>query len=440
MKCKEPEVKTWKMAIIGFAIILMQTTASAQTALEKQCYVAVQGKVAWNQTGDKNWSEENLRKLCQNTTSPNVTIACFQREIQAHNSWDKGIAACKSEIVSYASQTKMPGAARDIDAKNGQAWIIGTGAVGNDYEIYKLAGSNWIKVDGAARRIAVEKSGIPWAVNSTGKIYRRVNNVWQQMPEPNGATPVDIAISNSDEVWITVDNGTVSRWTGSGWTNLIAINARNVIFTPNPDQFLIVDNDGKRFVRESPTSWIVGKDNTGLADKYLEYAVELNGTRWGIDSSFNIWKLETVTAIEKPAINIRPVATSNELVERAAVNNPKPVVVSKETADGERAITFKNEAGYVAKLTVIYFMTERVGGAAVPIVKTLSTPPISLGFSKSLVIPRNTAKGLPVSVEIEGFGTTKSKFFSTTVPEAFTGNLCFKSWGTIFDAKGGTCQ
>ena len=415
------------IVVLTLAFLFLQGRTQAQTAptpQEQACFNAVQGKVAHNQAGNKNWNEANLRKLCQYTTNPNTTIACFQREIQAHNSWEKGVAACKNDLVSYPSQTKMQGAARDIDAKNGQAWIIGTGAVGNDYEIYKLAGSSWTKVDGAARRIAVEKSGIPWVINSTGKIYRRVNNQWQLMPGPNGATPVDIAISNSDEVWITVDNGTVSRWTGSGWTTLIALNAKHVIFTPNPDKFLIVDNDGKKFVRESPTSWVFGKDTTGLADKYMEYAVELNGTRWGIDSSFNIWKLETVTGVEKPA-----------------VNNPKPVVTSKTTAEGERAITFKNEAGYVAKLTVTYFMTETIaGGAQVPMAKSLSTSAISLGFSKTLVIPRNTARGMPISVELEGSGTLKSKFFSTTVPEGFTGTLCFKCWGTIFDAKGGTCQ
>ncbi len=307
------------IVILTLTFLFLQGQTQAQTAptpQEQACFNAVQGKVAYDRAGSKNWSEVNLRKLCQYTTNPNVTIACFQREIQAHNSWEKGIAACKNDLVSYDSQTKMQGAARDIDAKNGQVWIIGTGAVGNDYDIHKLAGSSWTKVDGAARRIAVEKSGLPWVINSTGKIYRRVNNVWQQMPGPNGATPVDIAISNSDEVWITRKDGQVSRWTGSEWTTLIALNAKNVIFTPNPDKFLIVDNDGKKFVRESPTSWLSAKDTTGLADKYIEYAVELNGRRWGIDSSFNIWKLEMVTAIEKTATKV-------ELVEKTAINVSK---------------------------------------------------------------------------------------------------------------------
>lgn len=317
------------IVLLTLTFLVMQGQTQAQTAptpQEQACFNAVQGKVAYDQAGNKNWSEANVRKLCQHTTSPSVTIACFQRQIQAHNNWEQGIAACKNDLVSYPSQTKMQGAARDIDAKNGQVWIIGTGAVGNDYEIHKLAGSSWTKVDGAARRIAVEKSGVPWVVNSTGKIYRRVNNAWQQMPGPNGATPVDIAISNSDEVWITENNGQVARWTGSGWTTLIAINAKNVIFTPNPDQFLIVDHDGKKFVRESPTSWIAAKDTTGLAEKYIEYAVELDGRRWGIDSSFNIWKLETVTAVEKPAVNNRPVVTSNEWVEKAGIKACSPRV------------------------------------------------------------------------------------------------------------------
>ena len=175
-----------------------QTQAQPQTtptSEEQACYKAAQGKVAYNQAGDKNWNVGNLSKLCQNTTDANATLACFQREIQSHNSWEKGIAACqrviapatsKRNTVTTTSETKWPGTARDIDAKNGEVWIIGTGAVGNDYEIHKLAGSRWTMIGGAARRIALERSGNPWIVNSAGAIYRRVNAMWQPMPGPNG--------------------------------------------------------------------------------------------------------------------------------------------------------------------------------------------------------------------------------------------------------------
>ncbi|MBL8203894.1 MAG: hypothetical protein JNM09_06655 [Blastocatellia bacterium] len=437
--------------------------ATAPTAEEQACYKAAQGKVAYNQAGDKNWSIGNLTKLCQNTVDANATIACFQREIQSHNSWEKGIAACqrvisspasKRNTVTTTSETKMPGAARDIDAKNGEVWIISTNAVGNDYEIHKLAGSRWTTIGGAARRIAVDTSGNPWIVNSAGVIYRRVNAMWQPVPGPNGATAVDIAISNSNEVWIVMSDGAVARWTGSGWTTLIALNAKQVIYTPNPDQFLIVDQSGKKFVRESPTSWVAGKDTTGLAEKYIEYAVEPNSTKvginssistkWGIDSSFNIWLLATTTGVPKPPIvaNPSPVIPAANPSPVVPATNASPVAPrSNGTPEAERTITFKNEAGYAAKLTVVYFVTETIaGGAQVPMAKSLSTSSISLGVSKSLVIPRNTAKGMPIRVVIEGVGTTKGKVLETTVPEAFNGTLCFKAWGTVFDAKGGNCQ
>lgn len=105
-----------------------------------------------------------------------------------------------------------------------------------------------------------------------------------------------------------------------------------------------------------------------------------------------------------------------------------------------RSITFNNQAGYVAKMTVIYFVNQNVNGASVPLPQAVTTPAISLGFSNTQEIPRYLAKGMPISVVIEGIGTVKGKVLETTVPEGFNGNVCFKSWGTIFDAKGGPCQ
>ncbi len=105
-----------------------------------------------------------------------------------------------------------------------------------------------------------------------------------------------------------------------------------------------------------------------------------------------------------------------------------------------RSITFSNQAGYLAKMVVVYFVMQNAGGTQVPIAKALETPAIPVGQSKTLEIPRDNAKGMPISVVIEGIGTTKSKVLETTVAEGFNGNVCFKSWGTIFDAKGGPCQ
>ncbi len=131
------------------------------------------------------------------------------------------------------------------------------------------------------------------------------------------------------------------------------------------------------------------------------------------------------------------------LSESTAGSTPRPHAsehLKYALPPSPRSITFSNQAGYVAKMVVLYFVMQNVGGTQVPIAKALETPTIPVGQSKSLEIPRDVAKGMPISVEIQGIGTTKGKVFTTTVPEGFNGNLCFKAWGTIFDAKGGTCQ
>ncbi|MFN7928983.1 MAG: hypothetical protein U0Y68_13755 [Blastocatellia bacterium] len=167
----------------------------------------------------------------------------------------------------------------------------------------------------------------------------------------------------------------------------------------------------------------------------LRFVNELNDARHQIASTIpkdpaGEWIVNTSATIATGVVNAAN--TANKEITNYVTGGP--------TTPGSRSITFNNQAGYVAKMTVLYFMMETVGGAQVPMAKALSTPDISLGFSRPLEIPRNTAKGMPISVVIEGIGTTKSKVLETTVPEGFTGNLCFKSWGTIFDAKGGACE
>ncbi len=343
--------------------------------------------------------------------------------------WVKQVSASNSNPTPVTSPTSNGtvqtansfGTARDIDAKNGAVWIIGTDAINNEFGIYHLTGSSWTKVDGGARRVAVDNTGIPWVITSIGMIFRRENNSWKVIPGPNGATPLDIAISNSGEVWIVSDNGTVSRWTGSGWTNLIAISARRVIFTPNPDTFQIVDENGKRFVRQSGTSWIAATDASGMADKYIEFAVD-GDTKWGIDSSFNIQKLGGGQS------QINTIVAETQLQPTSQITNA--------TSPTKRSITFKNEAGFVAKMMVQYF---EAGPGGILLPKFLFSDNIPVGQSKTLEIP-NSAPNMQVTVSLIGNGTVKDNFYSTSLDAGFAGNRCYKAWGTLFSPQGGNCQ
>ncbi len=70
-------------------------TPNSSGSLEQQCFNAIQGKVAYNQAGGTRWAASTVQKLCKGTTNTAATIACFKAEIQNHNSWSRGVEACK---------------------------------------------------------------------------------------------------------------------------------------------------------------------------------------------------------------------------------------------------------------------------------------------------------------------------------------------------------
>ena len=106
---------------------------------------------------------------------------------------------------------------------------------------------------------------------------------------------------------------------------------------------------------------------------------------------------------------------------------------------GPKSITFNNQSGYVAEASVIYFQKQNIGGQIIPLPVVKSTGNLSLGFSRHIDIPVEVENS-SIQVFIKGVGTIKKNVYSTTVPSNFSGNRCFKSFGTIFDAKGSTCK
>lgn len=96
---------------------------------------------------------------------------------------------------------QVQGCAKDIAVgENGSAWILGcTPAKAGVFPIYSLNGSQWNLVSGvAATRIAVEPNGNPWIVGGDGKIFKRTDNSWQQVP----GCAKDIGVGRNGSVWI----------------------------------------------------------------------------------------------------------------------------------------------------------------------------------------------------------------------------------------------
>ena len=310
---------------------------------EQECFDAVQNKVAWDTAGHTSWSPQNIKDLCAGSNFPTETVDCFTRLMPAKG-WKKAIESCSDTKVfviggeqahatmpvpptevavvvatptpskdvvpappaggekpvptsgiqpaepsknALLGPVKLPVSARDLDVKNGVVWIVGS-----DHAISQLVDGSWQRIDGTAVRIAVDPSGNPWIVNSAGKILRRSNGAWKEVPGLRDGLAQDIAITKSGEVWMVADRGTVTRLTDSGWTAAESINvAKQIIALPHIDTLQLVDQNGKRWTRESATSWVIRADASGLADRYVEFAIDLDGTKWGIDSSYALWKI-----------------------------------------------------------------------------------------------------------------------------------------------------
>ena len=111
----------------------------------------------------------------------------------------------------------------------------------------------------------------------------------------------------------------------------------------------------------------------------------------------------------------------------------------KAAPAGQRAIRFNSEGGFAAAMTVLYFVNEKIGGTTVPTLKTQSTPPLTAGFARTLVIPNELSPGTILQVFIRGYGTTKDQVFATTVPIDFKDEPCFKSFGALTFPQGSPC-
>lgn len=109
-----------------------------------------------------------------------------------------------------------------------------------------------------------------------------------------------------------------------------------------------------------------------------------------------------------------------------------------------RQIRFQNDAGFDAQLIVTYFEDQVINGTSVAMPKTLVTGMITgLGGKFRLVnIPKNTSKGMPITISLQGSATLKNDIFSTTLQADFAASPqpCFKVTGTLFDPAGGKCN
>jgi hypothetical protein len=129
-----------------------------------------------------------------------------------------------------------------------------------------------------------------------------------------------------------------------------------------------------------------------------------------------------------------------EQAAKDVVSEVSNFVTGGPASAGSRSISFNNQAGYVAYMTVMYMVDETINGVTVPMPKVMTTADLTAGFTRSIEIPYALTQGSSIQVFITAYGTFENNVYSTTVSPSFTGDVCYKAWGTIFDTEGGSCN
>lgn len=389
--------------ITVFLLCLASSQAFSYTQTEEECYKAVQGKVSWAQGDHLQWNEANVRNLCKDVIRPFERIACFQKGILAHNSWNKAIQDCAA--TGGGAITEIVPGKQCIYNEGGYAlkveWydpglIVFNGGDPKDYSNYTTPGKPQ-----SSESITLGYSACTDAANRSAVVRIIGHNVANTVISISAGAVTGVAsgVLGAFACVGTAGAGCPAAVAGVTVATAAATSAAGAAL-PN--------------VKEIAYIGVPGSKN------YLDFS----GTIWKVGIASNV-----------------PLSKDRKLIQDTAEKVGKSIknVVTGGEA-GAKSITFNNQAGYVANMVVMYHENKDINGKKLlmPAVKT--TGNLSLGISRHIDIPQNIAMNMPIIVTMQGVGTLKRDFYSVSVPANFTGNKCFKSWGTIFDAKGGVCN
>lgn len=118
--------------------------------------------------------------------------------------------------------SRLPDKAKDIGiGGDNQVYIIGyTNTTYGGY-IYKWNGSGWSRIHGEATRVAVDRDGKPWVVNTLGDTFKGDGaGNWTHLP----GKALDIGIGPNGTVFTCRSNsGSLYEWNGSNWSTRLTM-------------------------------------------------------------------------------------------------------------------------------------------------------------------------------------------------------------------------
>lgn len=166
---------------------------------------------------------------------------------------DRVVVNTPAGAAAQGSSTwvKVDGAARDVAiGSDGTVYAIGVTRVGGGYEIFKRAktANRWTKLSGAATRIAVFGTQA-WVLNDKGMIFAQSGNGWKKV---QGPAAQDIGAS-AKGVWIIGVDRKILQRVGNGWKTVPGT-AERIDIDSNGRPW-VVNKQGNIFVHDNSQKW-----------------------------------------------------------------------------------------------------------------------------------------------------------------------------------------
>ncbi len=123
-KAKDPAINTTIATEIDPGL-LTQKSGGKSDGNDRTCRNAVQGKIAWNYSGSKQWAANNVKKLCKGAEDSNQPARCFQKVMHGGVDWGGGTRWQWGNAINLCAGTRN--ASRTIECfekriADGQGW------------------------------------------------------------------------------------------------------------------------------------------------------------------------------------------------------------------------------------------------------------------------------------------------------------------------------
>lgn len=430
---KVSRIFTLLLPLFGLLIVPAAAKAQTSTPEENNCFNMVQGKVAWDTAGHTTWSEANVRSLCKGTTNASATVSCFKSKIASGQPWNQATAACTPAALS--SQPRRNSAALLQEEENALEPAPAPEAP------IKIAFWNYAS---NPAKLRVFRADQPLEENpvAEGTVSITLGDKGDTVLPPD--FPVDQLVV---EVRMTIFGGNVPIYRAT----VIPNGEREFCFEGTGSAYVPVVKPCKK-TQVVEAKRISFKNESGFIVKMnLDYHA-LDNTVKTVMTDETVLGMSRAIYVPRDAAPDQPMTVSVNGVGASlklpiltttllpsSVNDSTcfkawgPVISPKASpcaiSAGARTIKLMNNSGYNTLMEVVY----NDGGES-----TVRTNIVELLQSDTIEIPKSAPN---VPIQIKFYTDPPLKVFSTsTISSTFTGELCYRTEGTIFSPVVSNCD